>query len=352
LLQAGGTVKAVVLAAGKGTRMRGLCDERPKPLMPLANRPALVLTIERLRDAGVDDVLVVVGHGMQQVKGLLGKGEWLGVNVAYAVQEKVNGTGAATLLAEDFVGGEPFVLTFGDVLAQAENYSRAVSLFREGADAVVSTFDTGRRVKIGALFARGGRLVRIVERPAADEASTLVNAGLFVFPPKIFETTRGLPPAPSGEHELTAGIQGLVDAGLVVRAMPVTGYWSNLTDPDALLATNANVQKELAEAGAALVDESAEVAADAQIDAFAAIGPDARVGRAEVGSNVSIGAGSRIDDGCALKSCIVLEGARIGAGAVVENAVVDSGACVPPGAVLQSPCGSAAIIWKTMYPAQ
>ena len=339
-------MKAVVLAAGKGTRMRGLCDERPKPLMPLANRPALVLTLERLRTAGVDDCLLIVGHRMEQVRELLRAGESVGVKLTYLKQEKLNGTGGAALLAEDFAGAEPFVLVFGDVLAHAANYARAVRLHSEGADAVVSTYDIGRRVRIGALFVDGDRLVRIVERPAENESSTLVNAGLFVFPPKIFETTRNLPPAPSGEHELTGGIQGLMEAGLKVRAMPITGYWANLTDPDALLETNANVQKELVESGETLIDASAEVADDALVDPYTAIGPRARVLKAQLGPNVSVGAECVVEDGCRLKSCIVLDGARIGSGAELENAVVDSGAVVRPGALLRSPHGAAAVIWR------
>ena len=343
-------MKAVILAAGKGTRMRGLCEKRPKPLLPLANRPALQLTISRLKEAGVSDMLVVVGHQQDKIKQSHGYGTSSGVKLYYVVQEALNGTGGAAMLAEGFVEGEPFFLVFGDVIAHTENYVRAARLLKSGAGAVVSTFDLGRPVKIGAVFAQDGRVVKIVERPSPREHSSLVSAGIFIFPPEIFEATRNLPPAPTGEHELTGGIQALVENGMEVAAMPVSGFWANLTDPVALLQANAAVQRELAERREPLVQASAKVSPRATVDEFAAVAADARIEEgAVIGPNVSIGARSVIGSGARLEGCILIDKVAVGAGAVVENAVIDAGAEVPPGAVIRSPSSSACVIWKTMY---
>jgi NDP-sugar pyrophosphorylase family protein len=342
-------VKAVILAAGKGTRMRGLCEERPKPLMPLANRPTLQLILERLRDAGVTEILLVVGHQLDKIEQMVGGGSGLGVSISYAVQTKLNGTGGATLLAEGFAGSDPFLLVFGDVIAHSENYARAVELFERGAPGVLSTFDVGRRVEVGAVFTRDDVLERIVERPGPDEVSPLVSAGIFVFPPRIFDATRDLPPAPTGEHELTSGIQKLADGGCAIRTMPITGFWANLTDPDALLAASGQVQRELAEQGEQLIDASARVSPKATVNRNTALGRNTCVGESVLGGNVSIGQGSVVGSGCMLESCIVLENTCIGDGALIENAILDSKTTVPPGAMLRSPPGHASIIWKTMY---
>jgi len=343
-------LKAVILAAGKGTRMRGLCDQRPKPLLPLANRPALQLTISRLREAGVTDICIVVGHKLEQIKSYHGYGSALGVKLYYIVQEALNGTGGALMLAQDFVEGQPFFLVFGDVIAHSQNYLRAARLFDSGARAVLTTYDLGKPVRIGAVFTEAGRLTRIVERPSPKERSTLVSAGVFIFPPEVFDATRDLPPAPSGEHELTGGIQKLADGGIEIRTMPIDGFWANLTDPDTLLGANEHVQRELAEKGEKLTDGTARVSAQATVAEHAAIGEFARVeGDASIGNNVSIGEGSTIEAGCRVESCIVLEKVTIGAGAVVGNAIIDAGAEIPPGAVLRSPAGHASIIWKSTY---
>jgi len=343
-------LKAVVLAAGKGTRMRGLCDERPKPIMPLANRPALSLTIERLAEAGIKDVLVIVGHRPEKIKETLARRPIPGVNISYEVQKGLNGTGEATMIAEGFVGGDAFVLTFGDVVAHSENYARAIKAFEQGADGVLSTYDIGRAVKVGAVFVENNCVARIIERPGPDEAGPLVSAGLFIFPPQIFEATRDLPPAPSGEHELTGGIQKLVDAGCKLRAMPITGFWSNLTDPDALLEANEHVERELVEKGEKLIDDASDISPEATMRKTAAVARDARIGTGAIlGRNVSIGRGSVVGESCLLEHCIVLENASIGNYSQLENTIIDSGANVPNGAILRSPAGHASIIWRTTY---
>ena len=343
-------VKAVILAAGKGTRMRGLCEQRPKPLLPLANRPALQLTISRLRDAGVTEMLIVVGHRPEQIKLSHGYGSALGVKLYYVTQQNINGTGGALMLAEDFVENQPFVMAFGDVISHSENYTRAVNVFNAGSEAVLSTYDIGKPVRIGAVFTENNRLTRIVERPGPRERSPLVSAGLFIFPPKIFQTTRDLPPAPSGEHELTGGIQRLAESGVAITTMPITGYWANLTDPDSLLWANEQVQREIAEQHGQLVEGTVRISPQATIDRLAAIADYVRIeAGAVIGRNVSIGQGSTIAGGARLESCIVLEKVSVGADAVIENAIIDAGTVVPAGTVVKSPPECAAIIWKSMY---
>ena len=330
--------------------MRGLCEDRPKPMMPLANRPALQLTISRLRDAGVTDVLIVVGHGSEQIKHSHGYGSSLGVKLYYVAQPALNGTGGALMLAQDFVEGHPFFLVFGDVITHSDNFRRAMQIFTSGAPAVLSTCDLGKQVRVGAVLTENGRLVRIVERPGPRDRSTLVSAGVFIFPPEIFAATRDLPPAPSGEYELTGGIQNLCDSGVTIHTMPITGYWANLTDPDALLEANEHVQRELADSGLRLIEGTARVSPQATLGEHTAVGDFARIeGGAVIGRNVSIGRESAIAAGAKLESCILIEKVSVGAGAVIENAVIDAGAAIPPGAVLKSPPGHAAIIWKSTY---
>lgn len=330
--------------------MRGLCEERPKPLLPLANRPALRLTLERLAEAGVTDALVIIGHQLEKIKRCFEQQPVAGVSISYLVQEKLNGTGGATMLAEEFVSGEHFMLAFGDVIAHSANHVRAAELFRQGAQAVLSTYDIGKSVEVGAVFVENDNVAGIAERPRTGDVSRLVSAGIFVFPPEIFEATRNLPPAPSGEHELTGGIQKLIDEGCTIRAMPITGFWANLTDPDALIAANEQVLLELAEKGEKLIADSARVSPKAKVCEATAIGPGAQVeDAADIRSNVSIGRGSVVGRGCTLESCIVLEDVSVGDGALIENAIVESQSNVPPGAILKSPPGETSIIWKTTY---
>src|SRR5262245_37109507 len=111
--------KALVLAAGKGSRMGALTAEIPKPMLPLAGKPILEHVIDRLGEAGIDQVMVVVGYYQERIR------EHFAAyprRIEYREQEVVNGTGTAALLAREFCGKDPFILTFGDILCAPADY--------------------------------------------------------------------------------------------------------------------------------------------------------------------------------------------------------------------------------------
>ncbi|MFW5867655.1 MAG: nucleotidyltransferase family protein, partial [Armatimonadota bacterium] len=124
-------MKAVILAAGKGTRMLPLTDRRPKPLMPVAGRPILEHIVGGLASAGVDDICLVIGWHGEQIQEAFGDVTRLGATLTYVWQEEYGGTGAALLLAEDFIGDDPFVLGWGDIIIPPENYRRMMRICRE-----------------------------------------------------------------------------------------------------------------------------------------------------------------------------------------------------------------------------
>ena len=191
-------MKAVILAAGKGTRMEGLCDELPKPLLPIANRPVLAHTLGQLEAAGVREALLVVGHQARLIRATLGS-RCGGVALRYAVQEDPKGTGQAASLAEDFAAGEPFFLMFGDIATSRHHLPDILQLAAEqGPAAVLSVRRFPNPASGGAVYVESGRVVRIVERPKPGETTThYINAGLFVFPPAIFDLLRRVEPSPN-----------------------------------------------------------------------------------------------------------------------------------------------------------
>ncbi|HPD15489.1 MAG TPA: sugar phosphate nucleotidyltransferase [Planctomycetota bacterium] len=310
-------MKAVLLAAGKGTRMQGLCDVLPKPLLPVANRPALVHTIGQFEAAGVRELLLVIGHQAEQVRAALG-GRCGGVRLSYIVQRDPKGTGQATALAEDFAAGEPFLMMFGDIVTSRRHAADIVRLHaEEKPDAVLAVRYFRDPASGGAVYVEGGRVTRIVERPKPGDTTThYINAGLFVFPPLIFDRLRRVGLSPRGEYELTDAIRMLLDEGLHVRAYDLPGFWVNLTDP----ATYLEAQRELfGELG---------------LDPPVAIGPGSSIGRCRLGPHASIGRGCTVGDGAHIRDAVVMDGAAVGAEAVVDCAVVGLHAAVPPGACL------------------
>ena len=120
--------RAVILAAGRGTRMRELTDDVPKPMIEVRGKPVLQHIVEGLRDAGVRRFLIIVGYHAEMVRNFFGDGRRHNVDIEYATQTVQDGTGRVVNLARNFAGGSPFILSYGDILIDPGNYKRVVDL--------------------------------------------------------------------------------------------------------------------------------------------------------------------------------------------------------------------------------
>ena len=126
-------MKAVILAAGKGTRMRELTAETPKPMLLVQDKPILQHIIEGLVSAGISEICIIVGWKKEVIEGHFGDGSACGAKIAYVVQEVQDGTGKAPELAKDFVGDDSLLLTYGDILVRPETYHQMVQRFSTAA---------------------------------------------------------------------------------------------------------------------------------------------------------------------------------------------------------------------------
>src|SRR6266481_1853668 len=120
--------KAVLLAAGRGTRMRELTVDLPKPMIEVRGKPVLQHIVEGLRDAGMTEFLIIVGYRADAVQNFFGDGSRYKIGIQYATQVMQDGTGRVVDLARDFVGDSPFVLSYGDILVGKDNYKSMVDL--------------------------------------------------------------------------------------------------------------------------------------------------------------------------------------------------------------------------------
>jgi len=233
------TEKAVILAAGRGTRMRELTAELPKPMIEVRGKPVLQHIVEGLRDAGIRDCLIVVGYRADVVRAFFGDGSRYKVAIHYKTQTMQDGTGRVVELATDFVDDRPFILAYGDILVDPVNYKRVVDLPDE-----VEAFLTVTRgedvTKGGAVFLNDEmNLVDLLEKPKPGEpTSSWYNAGLYAFRSSIFDFTAKLKPSPRGEYELTDAIRDLIQSGKKVKALELTGEWADVRDPETLARLN------------------------------------------------------------------------------------------------------------------
>jgi len=231
--------KGVLLAAGRGTRMRDLTEALPKPMLEVRGKPVLQHIVEGLRDNGLTNLLVVVGWRAEVVKEFFGDGSKLGVTIQYETQTVQDGTGRVVALAENFAGADPFLLSYGDILIAPQNYRRIRDAL-DDAEAVISVKRSDDVSQGGAVFVNGKfELTDLREKPKPGEpTSPWYNAGVYAFRSSIFDHIAKLEPSPRGEYELTDAIRNLALSGRKVQAIEIAGDWADVRDPEILAQLN------------------------------------------------------------------------------------------------------------------
>lgn len=318
-------MKGVILAAGKGTRMLPLTERRPKPLVPVLDRPMVEHIIVGARDAGVDHLALVVGYLGHMIQERYGDGRDLGLRLEYIWQDDPRGTGAGTLLAADFVGDEPFFLSWGDIIVAPETYANVTRVWREERpDAVLSLNYVADPWEGAAVYVdEAGYVERIIEKPPRGTSSTHYNnAGIFVFGPDVFDVLRTIPVSARGEIEMPDAVQTMLRRGNRIRGLEVIGYWSDVARPSAVLELNSVITNYRSPDGL-IVSPDARVSPQARLVPPVYIGPRCRVGAAAVGPGVTLGPGTTVADGAVLRHAAVLGGNRLGARCELEYVLLE-----------------------------
>src|SRR5437870_12160754 len=216
--------KAVLLAAGRGTRMRELTADVLKPMIKVRGKAILLHIVEGLQAAGIRNFLFMVGYHGDAVRSYFGDGACFGLQIRYATQAVQDGTGRVVDLARDFVGQSPFVLSYGDILVDPVNYKSIVDL-ADDIEAIVSVKQNEDVSKGGAVFVNERMEVTDIREKSqpGEMTSAWYNAGVYAFRPSIFEWTAKLQLSPRGEYELTDAIRNLAQSGKKVKALELIG---------------------------------------------------------------------------------------------------------------------------------
>src|SRR5207249_3136348 len=231
--------KAVVLAAGRGRRMRELTVDLPKPMIEVRGKPVLQHIVEGLRDAGLREFFFIVGYRGDAVQNFFGDGSRYRIQIQYATQVVQDGTGRVVDLARNFVATSPFVLSYGDILVDPATYKPLLDL-PDDVEAIISVTRGEDVSKGGAVFLNERmELVDLREKAKPGEpTSPWYNAGLYAFRSSIFDFTAKLKPSPRGEYELTDAVRALARSGKKVKALELSGEWADVRDPEVLARLN------------------------------------------------------------------------------------------------------------------
>jgi glucose-1-phosphate thymidylyltransferase len=230
-------IKGLVLSGGAGTRLRPITHTRAKQLVPVAGRPVLFYGLEWMREAGIREVGIVVGDTHEEIRAAVGDGSRFGLEVTYLQQDAPRGLAHAVLIAEEFIGADPFCMFLGDNLLR-DGIEGFVEEFRQGqADAMILLQRVPNPSEYGVAELEDGRVKRLVEKPKQPQ-SDLALVGVYLFTQPIFEAARALTPSWRGELEITDAIQGLVDSGRRVEPHIVTGWWKDTGRLEDMLEAN------------------------------------------------------------------------------------------------------------------
>ena len=219
--------------------MRELTVELPKPMIEVRGKPVLQHIVEGLRDAGIREFFIIVGYRADAVQNFFGDGSRYKIAIQYATQVVQDGTGRVVDIARNFAENSAFILSYGDILVDPQNYKSIVDL-PDDIEAIITVARGEDVSKGGAVFLNDQmELVDLREKSKPGEAtSPWYNAGIYAFRPSIFEFTAKLKPSPRGEYELTDAIRELAQSGKKVRALELTGEWADVRDPEILARLN------------------------------------------------------------------------------------------------------------------
>jgi NDP-sugar pyrophosphorylase family protein len=232
--------KAVILAAGKGTRMGELTKAIPKPMLEVEGKPVLHRIVEGLRDAAkITEIFIVTGWCGEVIREHFGDGSRFGLKVTYGEQAVQDGTGKAPELAKAWVGSDPFLFTYGDImLEQPSDYTQLVEAFRESG--VIALKDGQDLTKGGAVVLdQDGFMIELVEKGSGPPpANAFYNAGIYLMPAAIFDFTAKLEKSPRGEYEFTDALKAFVKSGAKLRGVILNSGWADVRDPGVLAELN------------------------------------------------------------------------------------------------------------------
>lgn len=323
-------MKAVVLAAGQGTRMGPLTRNTPKVMLPIANKPLLYHVIKSANDAGIRDFVLVVGYGEQIIKEYFKDGSDMGVRIEYIHQEKQLGTADAVGSVESMVD-ESFLVLNGDIIVSSSHIKKLIGC---RSDAVLTARHVDNPCEYGVLEVRDERVLRIIEKPA-NPPTNLANAGIYVFPLSIFDAIHRTPLSVRKEYEITDSLQMLIDEGKDVGFLALRDKWMDIGKPWELLEANeyflSNLQPGIKGEvepfatlkGSISVGEGTIIRNGAYIVGPVIIGNDCDIGpNCYIRPGTSIGDNVHIGNAVEIKNSIIMKGTHIGHLSYVGDSII------------------------------
>jgi glucose-1-phosphate thymidylyltransferase len=333
-------MKALVLAGGRGTRLRPITHTSAKQLVPVANKPVLFYGLEAIAAAGIRQVGIVVAdptemlrpdhrtgemntvmvNSQAEIRAAVGDGSRFGLEVTYIEQDAPLGLAHAVKISEPYMKDDPFVMYLGDNLIKDGITTFVHEFEAEKPDAQILLAHVKNPQEFGVAELNGDRVVQLEEKPK-EPKSDLALVGVYLFSQCVFDAVRAIRPSGRGELEITDAIQHLISTGRKVRSHVIGGWWKDTGKVEDMLEGNRMMLGGIATAiegsvdGASHVEGPVRVGKGSVIERSRLRGPlviGARcvVRDSYVGPFTSRGDGVELDH-CEIEHSIVLERSRL-----------------------------------------
>ena len=282
-------LKALVLAGGKGTRLRPITHTSAKQLIPIANKPILFYGLEAIAAAGIKEVGIITGDTRAEIEGAVGDGSQFGFKVTYIPQEAPLGLAHAVKISKKFMGSSPFLMFLGDNLLKEGLTPLVEDFVSRKPNSQILVAKVPNPQQFGVVEMNGDHVVKLVEKPK-NPKSDLALVGVYLFDKTIFEAIDNIKPSARGELEITDAIQWLVNAKRKVVVKHIEGWWKDTGKLEDLLEVNRLILETLEKS----IDKSASVDATSKIEGRVIIQEGAQVVDSIIRGPAIIGKGSKI----------------------------------------------------------
>ncbi|MFW6117030.1 MAG: bifunctional sugar-1-phosphate nucleotidylyltransferase/acetyltransferase [Thermoproteota archaeon] len=329
-------MKAVILAAGEGARLRPITRTRPKHLIKMGGKPLLEYCLRGIKTAGVEEVVMVVHYMADAIRNYIQDARDWGLNVEYVEQEEVLGTGDAVEAVESYVEDD-FLVVYGDLLFDSHIVKKVIQMHEEHQSAAtMAVVPVEHSEEYGIVEIEGGKVVKIVEKPRGEGVSNLANAGVYVFSREVFKKIRKTSVSVRGEREITDAISLMIQGEEQVAAAQISKEeWLDVGRPWNLLDANrwvlmreehqirGRVEDDAHLIGKVTVAKTARVRSGAYVEGPVFIGEGSDIGpNCYIRPYTSIGENVRIGNACEVKNCVVMDGTHIGHLSYVGDSVM------------------------------